>query len=244
MSNQNIKYTGWSPFNLGSGLVAWWDPETGITKDGVTDRVSSWVDKINGCNASQPTGGNQPLWVSAAPEMNNRNSVYFDTNRVLFANGTVPAVQRVWQGAHTIVAVARGTSYVMGNGAGTAGTFLLMLFSTKVRAHVWGNSGSRTIDGTTTVSATTRALIAQRSTGAPGSGNLDPILNGISDATAASIGGTPATALNWISLGGYNSVPAGSAFSGHLGDLFIFNRALTNFELIQLSKWASMRWSL
>lgn len=240
----HVATAGWTPLWLGSALVEWWDPEARITKDGGTDRVSSWIGKISSTDATNPTGGNQPLWVAASSDMNGRPSLYFDGSRVLFANGTVPAAVRVWQQAHTIVGVSRGYNDVMGNGQDAAGTFLLMRYNTKVRAHVWGTSGSRTIDGATTLSNTTRALVGQRASGPPAAGNLEPTLNGASDATPASIGGSAATPLNWITLGGRNSVPAGAGFIGHLGDQFIFNRALTDMELRQLAHWAKQRWNI
>ena len=48
----------WTPLNLGSALVAWWDPTQGISLNGST--VSSWTDRVGSIVASQATTASQP----------------------------------------------------------------------------------------------------------------------------------------------------------------------------------------
>lgn len=54
-----------SSFSLTSiaSLVAWWEPDYGITKDG-SNLVSAWKDKKADLTLAQATGSKQPLWVT------------------------------------------------------------------------------------------------------------------------------------------------------------------------------------
>lgn len=48
------------PIDL-TAVKAWWDPLSGITKDG-SNLVSSWVDRITGTAVTQSTSGDQPTY--------------------------------------------------------------------------------------------------------------------------------------------------------------------------------------
>jgi hypothetical protein len=58
--------TLWTPLNLGSSLVAWWDASyvPGLTFNG--SNISAWTDRKSGIVASQATGANQPGWSATA----------------------------------------------------------------------------------------------------------------------------------------------------------------------------------
>ena len=237
---------GWTPLWLGASLKAWWDPESGITKSG-SDRVSAWADRVGAVSLVQSTGANQFLWQAAASEMNGRQSLYGDGSRLMWIV-TAPVGLRVTQQAHTILAVTRAAGDQIGTGATSAGNVLIMRFpltgSPKVRAHVWATGALTTVDGLTTVQPTTRALIGQMATGAPGSGTLSPILNGVVDNTPPSIGGTAATPSTSFILGARGFGIGGDTFNGYLGDVFIIDRALTTLELAEFARWAKNRWGI
>jgi len=242
MSNRSQWHiaSSWNPFWLGSALKLWFDPENGITKAGMTDRVSAWADRTGNLTVAQGMGSRQPLWVAAASEMNGRQSIQYDGARVLFADA-IPESLRVIQQAHSYIAVVRGTADIIGSSNVTTGNMLLMLFSQKVRSHVWA-SALTTVDGNTTVSTTTRALVGQIATGPAGSGTLYSMLNGQQDVTPVNISGTPVTPATSFCIGS-RATNAGS-FNGYLGDVVVVNRALTQFELTQLWTWSRVRWGL
>lgn len=54
----------WTPLNLGSTLLAWWDPRQGLTMNG--SNVSAWADRVGGLSASQSTASAQPGYSSTA----------------------------------------------------------------------------------------------------------------------------------------------------------------------------------
>jgi len=226
------------PQSLGSALVAWWDPDYGITKNNVSNRVSAWQDRVANTTLIQNTGARQPLWVADSAEMNSRVSLQYDVQpSFLFVNPS-PAALRVQQQQNTYLAVVRGNKDVISTGSVTAGNMLLMLFNSKVRAHVWYTSSLSTQDGLTTVAATTRAMIGQMTDDT----NVYPIVNGVKDNTGVAIG-TPTTPASVFSVG-WRGTSSSESYLGRVGDVLVFNRALTDAELNQMYLWAKERWAL
>lgn len=226
------------PQSLGSALVAWWDPDYGITKNSVSNRVSAWQDRVTNTTLIQNTGARQPLWVADAVEMNSRPSLTYDVQpSFLFVNPS-PAALRVQQQQNTYLAVVRGNRDIISTGGLTAGNMLLMLFSSKVRAHVWFTSSLSTQDGLTTVGATTRALVGQMSDAT----KVYPIVNGTKDNTGVAIG-TPTTPASVFSVG-WRGSSTSESYLGRIGDVLVFNRALTDAELSKIYLWAKERWAL
>lgn len=226
------------PQSLGSALVAWWDPDYGITKNSVSNRVSAWQDRVTNTTLIQNTGARQPLWVADAVEMNSRPSLTYDVQpSFLFVNPS-PAALRVQQQENTYLAVVRGEKDVLSTGGIVTGNMLLMLFNNKVRAHVWFASSLSTQDGLSTVTNTTRAMIGQMTDAT----KVYPILNGTKDNVGVAIG-TPTTPTVVFSVG-WRGSGSGDAFLGRVGDVLVFNRALTDAELTQMYLWAKGRWAI
>jgi hypothetical protein len=226
------------PQSLGSALVAWWDPDYGITKDSVSNRVSSWKDRVTDMTLGQSTGSRQPLYVADAAEMNSRPSLSFDAQpQFIFINPS-PAAIRVQQQENTYLAVVRGANDVVSTGGLTAGNMLLSLFSSKVRAHVWFAGGLRTQDGLTTINSTTRGMVGQMTD----STRVYPILNGAKDNVGV-LTTTAATPTSVFSVG-WRGTSSGESFLGRIGDVLVFNRALTDAELSKIYLWAKARWAL
>lgn len=226
------------PQSLGSALVAWWDPDYGITKNSVSNRVSAWQDRVTNTTLIQNTGARQPLWVADAVEMNSRPSLTYDVQpSFLFVNPS-PAALRVQQQQNTYLAVVRGEKDVLSTGGIVTGNMLLMLFNNKVRAHVWFASSLSTQDGLSTVTNTTRAMIGQMTDAT----KVYPILNGTKDNVGVAIG-TPTTPTVVFSVG-WRGSGSGDAFLGRVGDVLVFNRALTDAELTKMYLWAKERWAI
>jgi hypothetical protein len=225
------------PQSLGSALVAWWDPDYGITKDSISNRVSSWKDRVTDMTVAQSTGSQQPLFVAASTDMNSRPSLQFDVQPQRLFISPSPSAINVQQQQNTYLAVVRGNKDIIGTGNITAGNMLLMLFNAKVRAHTWYTT-LKTQDGLTTVGTTTRALVGQMADAT----TLYPILNGSKDNVGVAIG-TPTTPATVFSIGWRGSTNS-EAFLGRMGDVLVFNRALTNAELTQVYLWAKARWAL
>jgi len=226
------------PQSLNSALVAWWDPDYGITKNSVSNRVSAWQDRVTNTTLIQNTGSRQPLWVADAVEMNSRPSLRYDVQpSFLFVNPS-PAALRVQQQQNTYLAVTRGEKDVVSTGGTVTGNMLLMLFNNKVRAHVWFTSSLSRQDGLSTVTNTTRAMIGQMTDAT----KVYPILNGTKDNTGVAIG-TPTTPTSIFSIG-WRGLGNNDAFLGRIGDVLVFNRALTDAELSKIYLWAKERWAL
>ncbi len=75
----------WTPLALGSTLVAWWDPATGVTQAGGS--VSTWTDRVSGLVASQATAASQPTMTT----LNSKPRLAFNGSQSLaFSGATLP----------------------------------------------------------------------------------------------------------------------------------------------------------
>lgn len=66
----------WTPLNLGSALIAWWDPSQGVVQNATG--VVSWADRVGGVVASYITANSQPSWSPTA--RNGRPGIVMTTN--------------------------------------------------------------------------------------------------------------------------------------------------------------------
>lgn len=64
----------WSPFDLGTSLLAWWDASYGVSL--ATASVTAWADRKNGYSAAQGTSGSRPTY--SATSYNGRPGITFD----------------------------------------------------------------------------------------------------------------------------------------------------------------------
>jgi hypothetical protein len=80
----------WTPLNLGSTLVAWWDAQytPNLTFNG--SNISAWTDRQSGIVASQGTGANQPGWSGTA--RNGKAGLTFNgsSQQLSFGSNTLP----------------------------------------------------------------------------------------------------------------------------------------------------------
>lgn len=55
-----LRSSGWSPLDLGSNLLAWWDALHGIALSG--NQVTAWADRKNGHNVTQAISSARPVF--------------------------------------------------------------------------------------------------------------------------------------------------------------------------------------
>lgn len=71
----------WTPLELGTTLVAWWDASDSSTITTATGGVSQWDDKSgNGHHATQGTSGNRPAGVTDGIEFTSANTDHLLTD--------------------------------------------------------------------------------------------------------------------------------------------------------------------
>lgn len=74
--------SSFSPSDI-TGLLAWWDAQTGVTTSG--SDVTTWADQSgNGNDAEQATAANRPILTSSLAEINNKNAIKFNDVNVEF----------------------------------------------------------------------------------------------------------------------------------------------------------------
>lgn len=85
----------WTPLNLGSALVAWWDAQAASSTSLSGSSVISWTDKVGGIVASQGTSGNRPTFSPTA--RNGKPGLVFasaSSQRLLFNPAGLPTSAR------------------------------------------------------------------------------------------------------------------------------------------------------
>lgn len=74
LADRRERRDDWSPLDLGSDLLAWWDASEGVSLSG--SNVTAWADRKNAYSAAQGTAASQPTW--AAADFNGKPSLTFD----------------------------------------------------------------------------------------------------------------------------------------------------------------------
>lgn len=124
-------------------------------------------------------------------------------------------------------------------GAPVAGSFLHIIFSQKINAAIYvAGAVAKFQAGLTTVPALTACMTGQMNDGT----NIYPILNGAKDNVGAPTGPTTTPTAPFVI--GARSDGSSSSIVGSMGDVMIFNRALTDAELSNIYLWAKTRWAL
>jgi hypothetical protein len=232
--------TSWSPTQLASALVSWWDASDASTITLNGSGVSSWANKVAGAPAAaQGTAANQPTY--SATGRNGRPALTFDgTNDVLtftptgFPSGSGQAV--------TVVAVGwinGSTASITMFSYGAASNDQAMQVSqlttgTVVRAGTFGR------DSTTAAvwSNLDRIVVASVPSGA---GATTVRIDGASTVSSSTSGTANLSATN----GRIGANVSGSSFwNGAVQEILVFNRALTATERQQLEGYLAWRWGL
>lgn len=222
----------WTPTELGSALVAWWDASdtANITQSG--GKVSSWRDKVGGITLTQGTAAAQPAYSATA-----RNG----TPGVTFSY----AAQQVLAGTQSTLPTGTASSVIAvagyGTGTSTNNTFFsygsgssngccrILGFGnsgTNVWASVFGTNHSPAISW----SGSDRFVTWQQVSGSASVLTID----GVASTGPAMVS---ATAGSYVSMG----MISGNAFylNGTVQHTLVTNRVLTASEQAKLEGWES-----
>lgn len=236
--------SGWTPLWLGSSLLAWFDPDFGVTKDGGTNRVSAWAARYGGYSWAQDTGGAQPLWTATG--VNSRPAFYFDGNRCLRAtlgsssDELLQLSQAASAGWFGIIKadVAAASDTLLGVPPGTTTTFWLKL-TPYVQATRTTSTGHFF---TPSVSPGTNTTLLG---GTIESGTLYGHANEYKSAGAAVDTGTPEKVGVDMVLGQRRTATVDSDnLVGYVGDLVFLRTAPTAQQKTDLLRWARAKWGI
>lgn len=117
----------WTPLDLGSALIAWWDAEAlSSISFGTGSAVASWTDVKNSIVVSQATGGSRPTYGASAFGRQQRPGLTFDALDDYLIRTPAPAeiptgagVYEVWSAYNQSALVADATVrtlFGIGNG--------------------------------------------------------------------------------------------------------------------------------
>lgn len=233
-------------------LVAQWSADslpTQATNPVGTDNgnVVSWVDIINGYTASQATGANQPKFRTAA--LGGKPGVQFSGTTYL--NGLMAGLKTVIDGkTYSVLILAdkiavRSNASMFGNSAG-GNSFCFQANGTKVGRLNAG--GTLDIRGpyTDTVTPITCGYTSANFKVYPnqtGTGLERQYLNGTCIASTAAAGPLTSSASGAFGIGcisDLNTFP----FQGYLYEILVWDRQLTEDEMMQAEIWVRNKYSL
>lgn len=145
---------------------------------------------------------------------------------------------------HTIFVVASLTDTAEDDLVGTdlyigpTGETLLMSYSFRVRAHLWGAGGLTYIDSPVTVAARVPHVFVQASDGVTLSQRLDGVTTG-----SAAIPGGAASSLQPVLVGSrcVSCYPSGRT-NGEITEVLVFQRALAPAEIGSVEAYLRARW--
>lgn len=232
----------WTPFNLGSALLAWWDSSQGVAVTG--SNVTSWTDRKGAYAAVQAVEGSQPLW--SATSFNGAPGVTFDGSDDELTLGSVPfptaantsEMYAVCQ--QDALAADTSTRHVFSYG-GTAGASRRALTrrvssGTNRGASEIGDGASGIVTTNTSVDLSTRHLLGAIVTGTTTSQFVDSSSN--TDTSTI-----PSTGTTRCRIGSNNSNTAGNFWSGKIRDIIITS-ALTTEQRTALKTFLLSRRNL
>lgn len=218
----------WTPLNLGSALVAWWDAHSLSSSP-----VSSWVDTKSGIAATQGTGANQPTWSATARNGTPGLSFNGTSSNLTFTPTGFPAG-------------SSASTFLVGgflNTANTTNFFSALTYGTNAGLQLWSLSneggfasmqnGSDNGKSTLSWNNLDRCVIVTTPTGSNPSQNI--YVDGNTPTT--NVRGTPNLTLTNGFIGAYFS--AGSLWNGVIQQIVVMNRVATTSEAAKLAGWES-----
>lgn len=220
----------WTPVQLGERLRAWWDPTFGVTKDGGTNRVSAYAERIAGVSAVQASGASQPLWTPNT--LAGRPAFYFDASRLL--QDATLAQPITFPLTYVVIAqidAARNYGRLIGKGEGSTPGGLDYNAAGQIYVYNGGVGAFATVDP-----GVPHLYIATYD-GASSSGSID------GGAPVVVNPGTSTSTAQTFDIGGAKGF-AGTRHNGYLGDVLIIEGAITTAERAALWAWARAQWRL
>jgi hypothetical protein len=219
--------TGFNPRSI-AGLSGWWDADDASTITLNSTTVSEWRDKSgNGQHLLQNTALNQPIYTVNA--QNGRAVATFSSTFMKVDSVSLPQ-------PFTVIAAYRQTATiqqrVLLSGNPSAGSTLNMMVVTNPSSLSGMNLGTAFFPISSTTTWQTQHHVGNGASSVVAR-NLDPDITG-----DAGLNGPLSLVLGSSASG--NS----GFFQGSLGELVIYNRALTRTEREQLVRYFANRWGI
>jgi hypothetical protein len=213
------------------GLFAWWDPSnsTSVTLNG--SAISALADVTgNGRNAVQAVGSAQPL----IGTINDRNAIVGDNGDVLIATASYSIT------AQSTFAVFRAETYtsfgrIVTQESDTQNAVyipLLLPNDSTFRIGSYFDGGYRS---SMTIAQGASVIGESHHDGS----TLRCVANGVSGATY-----TKALGFSPTKLALANGLSVSNALLGRIGEVLVWNRALTSAEIVRVRRYLSAKWRI
>jgi len=232
---------GWTPAQLGSSLLGWWDAEDSATITQSGGLVSSWKDKVAAYDAVQALGSAKPVY--SATSFNSRPGLTFDgvddevtLGSQPFPSGATPS--ELWALVDQTALVADVTGRFIASYGGTGTTNRRRISRSVVtgvnRANVGaGDGGTEVSSVNSSVDFSGRHVVR----GVIRATEVQVDVNGTASATAAVV---PATTALRFRIGANSSTTAGGFWQGVI-PLVIITGALDSGQAAQLLAYLKAR---
>jgi hypothetical protein len=246
--------SGFNPKTI-ANLTGWYDATDSSSYTESSGQISEWRDKSGSGNAvTQSTANNRPTLFESSGNVqgatqsviNGRQSLFFDgVNDLLETSNTVTSGQ-----SRTVFAVARRTDnnsvthLAMFGEIASSGAFRwLVRYGSSASPHVGGDAvaTNQTLSAGVQAGWTSPhiACWSQNSS----TRNLSYFLNG----SSLAITGNPPTAQTIFAgffIGNARSGSLFNHFNGHLGEMLVYNRELTQSERDKVTAALSKKWGI
>jgi len=219
-----------------NGLILYLDA---ANPDSYPGSGTTWTD-LSG------NGNHGTLQNGVGYSASNDGTLVFDgiNDRVAVNSAAVARVQNTNNTLITFVQdISKSQNDIMGNGQSAPGDYILMLINNKIRGHSWSSTNNaNAVDSPTTFPAGTWKMVAQRTTWG---GNIDIFLNGTPVNSKVLSGGVPNGTRTSMGIGWrLNSGNTVSHFSGSIAVVLVYNRALTNSQIVSIFNTFKNRYGL
>ena len=220
LANRRDRVEEWSPADLGTSLLAWWDASQGVTLSG--SQVTAWVDRESGYSVTQGTAAARPLW--SATSFGGEPGLTFDgTDDLLnmeslpFMSGATPG--EIWAVVQqdALVADTGARRLISIGGATLSSRYIRRFVSGGVnRIHsLVGDGTSLVQSGIPAVDTSSRHVVRGIFTATSVQAGVDGTLGN----SAAVVPNTPATRLN---IGASSSSSIGAEYwQGKIRDIIV-----------------------
>lgn len=233
---------GWSPSDLSSSLLAWWDSSYGVSLSG--SQVTAWADRKSGYSVTQGTAAARPLW--SATSFGGQPGLTFDgTDDLLnmeglpFMSGATPG--EIWAVVQqdALVADTGARRLISIGGATLSSRYIRRFVSGGVnRIHALVGDGTSLVQsGIPAVDASSRHVVRGIFTATSVQAGVDGTLG----TSAAVVPNTPATRVN---IGASSSSAIGAEYwQGKIRDVIV-TLPLTTAQAAQMQAFLLPRRAL
>lgn len=232
----------WTPADLGSKVVGWWDASDSSTLTLSGSAVSAWASKVGGISASQATAANQPVYSATA--RNSLPGVTFDGSNDYLDISSIAGFP---------VSDATGSLFVVGYGNNNTTAIVALGYGNHSlrtgrymqRASGGAVSASTVGEGQNLGSWQNADRIALGRFEAPaGDDEVGLKLDGGTETTNTLTVETISTATNRGRIGANAAATAASFWAGTIQCAIVISGQLTTSEIEQLEGWAAHTFGL